>query len=298
MKASYTSIFNSKNLSILILKIILISIVSLFILPDIIPFKLQYRKIFLPSSEVYTAIDKSLRSTEGVRALVLGDSLGNQLYSINRYNDKIYSLACNQAVSLAGQYVLLTNFIKNNDVHGIRVYLVYHPESFSNNLDQNYTFNYFIKPFYSGGDSSLFTNTVKEKIRNIPYHSSPLLPIIKLSILSPDFNPDLSFKISFTENDIPILKEKYLFSEVSIEYLKKINELAKEHHFEFKVVSPFLRAEFGHYEDDNYSRIIVENGLEKAFAGYFDFKKIDGSYFSDNFHYADSAVFGKNPLNF
>jgi len=257
-----------------------------------------YRKIFIPGSEVYTAIEKSMKPTEGVRVLVLGDSVANQLYNISDYNNEIYSLTCNQAISVVGQYLLLKNYIKNNITKGLKVYLIYHPESFSNNLDQNYTFNYFIKPFYAAENYSLYTNTVNNKVKDIPYYSSVVIPLIKMSLISPDFDPDLSFKVSHYENSTPIFKDKYLFSEISIEYLKKMKLLSEENKFGIKVVSPYLMSEYLEYEEKKYSKIITNNGLDEMFEDYFNFKVTDSDNFRDNYHYIDAKKFGENPLNF
>src|SRR3954453_6937291 len=60
-------------------------------------------------AEIYTSIQKS-KMKKKVKKLLIGDSVGNQLYDNGVYNGSIFSLTCNQAISMVGQYILLSNF--------------------------------------------------------------------------------------------------------------------------------------------------------------------------------------------
>ncbi len=75
-------------------------------------FTKSYEEI-VNGSEVYFSIHKS-RVKKKVKILVIGDSLGKQLYDNITFNGDIYSLACNQSISMAGQYMLLKTFIDEN----------------------------------------------------------------------------------------------------------------------------------------------------------------------------------------
>ena len=103
-------------------------------------------KYTLPGREIYQAIGKSQRKTN-IKKLIIGDSTGNQFFNVFTDEDSIYSLACNQVIGMCGHYFLLDDFLKNGN-RPEHVYMIFNVFSFSNNLDQNYTFHYFLKPFY------------------------------------------------------------------------------------------------------------------------------------------------------
>ena len=118
-------------------------------------------------SYIYKAIEKS-KTKEPYRKLVIGDSVGRQLFPNSDEYANFNSLCTNQAVSMCGQYLLLNNYINaGNKIDTL--YLLFNPTSFSNNLNQVYTFHYFLKPFNRDEYQSEFTSLVKEQIANIPY---------------------------------------------------------------------------------------------------------------------------------
>ena len=59
----------------------------------------------------------------------------------------ILSLGTNQAVSMCGQYFIARSAIEHDPAIKELV-VAYQPDSFTNNLDQVFCFNYFVRPFY------------------------------------------------------------------------------------------------------------------------------------------------------
>ena len=100
---------------------------------------------YIPGKSIYHSIAKS-KEQGNVNKLLLGDSVGRQLFSNNTNDEVINSLACNQAIGMVGQFILLNNYLKVN-IEIDTVYMILTPFSFRNNLDQNYTYHYFLKPF-------------------------------------------------------------------------------------------------------------------------------------------------------
>ena len=69
----------------------------------------------------------------------MGGSTGNQLFPNTLFNGSTYSLCCNQAISLAGQYILLHEFLLNHtDPSKLQVFLLLRPSSPRNDLDQRF----------------------------------------------------------------------------------------------------------------------------------------------------------------
>ena len=207
--------------------------------------------------EVLHSITKSLQKKEDVTVLILGDSVGKQMYDNLSYNDGIYSLACNQAISLAGQFILLNNFLSScENKEKLDVVLIYRPSSFANNLDQKFTFHYFVKPFFNDKYKSLMTKLTVSQIQKIPFYSWSQFSLIKESNWSPNFpNPKVHFDIS----------------ETSIEYLVKMDSVCN--HFgvnSFKLHCAPLSEVVSKEEVDYFKDRIIESGLTKQFGVYFD----------------------------
>ena len=144
-------------------------------------------EIDIPGSEIYISIKKSKRNTP-ITKLIIGDSTANQLFNNCDDENDIYSLACNQAIGVCGHYFLLNNFLQAGNSPE-EVYLIYNALSFNNNLDQIYTYNYFLKPFYKNEYKSLMSLTIQEQIKKIPYYQICQFPPILTSSWSPKYNP-------------------------------------------------------------------------------------------------------------
>ena len=69
----------------------------------------RYKKTIF-GNEIYRAIEKSKKKTK-YKKLILGDSTANQFYNCKEEDpDSAYSLSCNQAIGMVGQYILLQNY--------------------------------------------------------------------------------------------------------------------------------------------------------------------------------------------
>ena len=213
--------------------------------------------------EVYHSISKSKESKK-VKKLLLGDSVGNQLYSNNSYNDSIYSLTCNQAISLAGHYFLLNNFFKSNENQlPEEVILLYIPFAFRNNLDI-YAYHYFLKPFYNDEYKDLMDEYLTNRIKQIPYYYLTQIPIVKESNYSP--------KYSLTVDSDP----SELFSPISQTYLLNIINLCNKHNVHFRLESGPIR------ED---RRIELDELIAST---TFHYKDVINNYLSNIVYYDDS----------
>lgn len=191
---------------------------------EVISAVLIYTDLYLlgyPGRDVYHSIIKSKEKKKS-RKVLLGDSVGQQLFPSNTNNDSINSLACNQAIGVIGQYLLLNNYLNaGNEID--TVFMIFTPFSFRNNLDQRFTFHYFLKPFATDEYEPLFTETVKQQIGKIPYHQFARVPHILATSWAPEFNPPEHHDFTF-------------LSPVSAEYLQKIKNLANRHHFKLIIL--------------------------------------------------------------
>lgn len=174
-------------------------------------------------NEVYYVINKS-KTKKKVKKLILGDSVGNQLYPCEKYNDVVVSLACNQAITLAGHFFLLINFIETNkDDLPDEVILLINPFSLKNDVD-HLAYQYFLKPFPINEYSSYYTEHLRSRIYTIPLYWSAYIPVIRVSNYTP--------KWAVPQNNSP-----KSISPLSCEYLLKMDSLTRMYNISFRMVS-------------------------------------------------------------
>lgn len=208
-------------------KFILSSIIFLLLLLPIISIKSifsiwtsEYKRV-VAGSEIYYSISKSKQKKEA-KKILLGDSVGFQLFPNTINNDTINSLTCNQAIGVIGHFFLLNNYLKEGNQIDT-VFLIYTPFSFRNNLNQVYTYHYFLKPFYTNEYKPLFTELVEKEIDKIPFSGFCRYPTILTSNWAPDFISNDKINYSF-------------LSPISIEYLNKIKELSIKYNFKLIIL--------------------------------------------------------------
>lgn len=178
----------------------------------------------IPGNEIYRSIEKSKKHTK-YKKLILGDSTGNQLFNNQKDTLGIYSLACNYAVGMVGQYILLHNYLQAGN-RPETVYLVYFPFSFQNDLDNNLTFHYFLKPFYYKENKKLLTSETTRQIHKIPVYWLCHFPPIQTTTWAPNFTPKAT--------------ENVFISQISADYLNRMAELSKMYHFQLVLVPSFV----------------------------------------------------------
>lgn len=220
--------------------------------------------------EVYHVISKSKQHNPS-RKILIGDSVARQFYNSDQENDTLNSLATNQAISLAGQYLLLDNYLKAGNVIDT-CYAVFIPSSFQNNLQQLYSYNYFVKPFYTNEYKPLLTKTVQTQVEKIPYYGIAQY----FGILTNNWSPE------FISTD----KQGYaFFSPITVEYIKKMSALSQARNFKLIFV-PALCNENQRKDIESFDRgELSQNGIDHILADYFDhIQYLDSKYFVDDMH--------------
>ena len=221
-------------------------------------------KTTIYGNEIYKAIEKSKKKTR-FKKLILGDSTANQFYNCKEEDPNgAYSLTCNQAIGMIGQYLLLQNYLKAGN-RPDTVFLVYTPFSFWDNLDQVYTYHYFLKPFYYDEYKSLMSPTVIKQIQKLPKYRICHFPLIQTTGWAPNIKQE---------------KRDYSFlSPISREYLSKIYFLSTKYHFSFIIVPTYV-AEHLRDSINHFNSIEFENT---------EYKKILSDYLEDIIYLKDSS---------
>jgi hypothetical protein len=229
-------------------------------------------------SETYYSIHKSKERNGSSPIVLLGDSVARELFNNKTNDNPIYSLACNQAIGMVGHYILLRNYLRAGN-HVDAVYLLFSPFSFSNNLDQVYTYHYFLKPFYTKEYYPLFTKTVIDQIHKIPYYYLSRYPHILTSNLAPDFAS--KDKIDY----------KFL-SPISAEYLARIKELSIQYGFRLVLISPPTNVRYRQRVEEMKTEA-MNSSLKTEFEDYFR----NMLYVQDD-NFVSDGVHLKNPQKF
>lgn len=269
---------------------ILFFITTSFVLLNLISFVLVRNNfISKPTIEVYEAIDSSNKRHEGKDVLILGDSVARQLVSIGIKNKAhIIDLSCNMAISLAGQYVLFENVLKNNkQIKTVCILLV--PDSFTNNLNQKYTHNYFVKPFYTEYSAYLTKNTIQivnSKYSKVVAVFDPFfgkLPLSKvLDVTSIDYHDDSSSKHGTH------------LSPISIEYLTLIQNKCSKLNIKLKIYPlPISVSTYNKIRSLDYFRNQINNNQYNDILGEYinNLVVLDDNFFlKDTVHFKSEYV--------
>lgn len=209
-------------------------------------------KTTIYGNEIYRAIEKSKKKTK-YKKLILGDSTANQFYNCKEEDpDSAYSLSCNQAIGMVGQFILLNNYLKAGN-RPDTIFLVYTPFSFWDNLDQVYTYHYFLKPFYYDEYKPLMTRSVIEQIKKIPKYQLCHIPYIQTTGWAPYIKQE---------------KRKYTFlSPICKEYLSKIDSLSEKFDFAFNIIPTFVaehwRDSINHFKYNEFAECSYKEELSK-----------------------------------
>ena len=219
----------------------------------------------IPGNEIYCAIEKSKIKTS-FKKLILGDSTGNQFYNCKEEDSyNAFSLTCNQAIGMIGQYILLNNYLKAGNSPD-SVFIVLTPFSLMDNLDQIYTYHYFLKPFYYEENKPYMTTLALEQIEKIPFYWGCHVPFIQTSTWAPN---------------IHLQERNYTFiSPLCKQYLSKIDSLSHAYDFDYSIVPSFVAE---HLRDS------VEHFNKNEYLGYRFAHKL--SAYIDSIHYLNDTCF-------
>jgi len=253
-------------------KFLLIFLILFHLYPEFKYWTNEYKEE-VNGGEVYQAIEKSKKKGKK-KKLILGDSVTKQ-FSESDIDTTIYlNLASNQAISLVGQFCLLSNYVQaKNKIDTL--YLIYHPLSFSNGLDNTFTFHYFEKPFYVDEYRDLFTQEVNTQIEKIPFYYLAQYHPVLTSNWSPTFSND--------ENNKPFI------SVISKIYLEKIDSLCQARNIKLFIISPPVNQKFKN--EFLASKKSNENLYLKSY-----FKNL--KYYPESYFFPDRIHLNKTGLNY
>jgi hypothetical protein len=222
----------------------------------------------------------------------LGDSVGKNIIGTGS-DSNILNLGSNQAISLLGQYFILKKFIlkREEGYKNLCIEAYIRPSSFYNNLDQEWTYNYFIKFFYNKDwffNKTILSEGMQNKI-------------------------DAAFLSNYRRRDL--IKYSY-FKGFSIFSYPKFGNNVVVHKSDFNLVDFFNLSDFREFKDNvkflpmpisNRNYVREAHLYRKILSSGFDIQKplvYGDSFFLDDFihlkpqfrgltHYKMRSVLGK-----
>ena len=264
--------------------IIGIAPIILFFIINVLYYKLGTHSR-LSAFEVYEAIDIANTSTD-YTTLVLGDSVGRQFFN-SKYqaesNECCY-LATNQAITVAGNSILLQRFLENNP-NLDKVYYVLRPDSLSGGVNFVYTYSYFVTPLFGESyNQYLYPETI-EGIEDMfgkvcAEKWFPKWMMAKYPKILEIYN---NASASLWQMRQKVSDTKHM-PDMSITYLAQMNRICNENGIELHLICVPLPEGFV-YNLDSLEKEMREAGLGALYEEYIsDWQYVAEDAFVDGIH--------------
>ena len=255
------------------------AVFTLLIYADVNPNKLL-------GHEVYDALEE-VEQVNSYEAVLLGDSVSKQLCppESQEENMQICYLSTNQAITIVGNYILLCRYLENHPQTKQVIYMA-HPYSLTNNMRADYSYQYFILPFYREPYLEYIDENTREAVERkygSIFVSNPAIRYI-LRNSSVCLEPYLE-KIHDDETEV--------VPDMIFLYLSKMQELCGEYGAEFLLVSSPLNKGFD-YDTETFLEIITQTDDEE-FRDLFE-RYIASMHFYEKDCFSDDVHFTKDYL--
>lgn len=218
-------------------------------------------------------VDDAIRKVEKQSAatkLVIGDSVCKQLFDGLAEKNEDYCFAGNnRAVTMAGEYVLIKDFLEHHE-NIKEVYLLVGMDALQAELDVDFGYQYVVLPFGNAGLLPEFKEETEREMKELYGAFFLQEPVIKLvgesSVnrkLYLNYLKDTGMRKSAEEINGKI-------SENTARYLPEIAALCKENGVDFYLLPTVIADEEDrHSQAELLEKSVVEQGLEIYFTEYF-----------------------------
>lgn len=245
-----------------------------------------------PSSfgpELYYALDLAEKKTEYTK-VIIGDSVARLIFApdYQEETDTTCYLATNQAITVLGNYILLSRYLENNP-QTEEVYYIVRPQSLANPLWFNFSFQYFIVPFYNDTYKQYIDDDTRKYIEDRFGKLYATNDIVKSFIENNAYYMDVYLN-NVLEQQLEVRDEKHL-SDLTIKYLPKIKELCDSHGVKLKVLAAPLPDTQDNHEWADFEKQIEDNGLTGLLGDYIDgIDYYPESAFGDEAHFTQEYL--------
>jgi hypothetical protein len=234
------------------------------------------------AGEVFLARSKS-QTTNDCTVVYMGDSVCNQLWSeFDEDVDGICHIGCNQAITPAGSYLLLREYLENNP-QTKEVYYIIRPQTLANDIWLNYSYQYFVIPFCDNDNWALLEEDTQNEIYNKFGKIFVDNEFIKLTLL--DNNALMKKYLDYVQKQVEE-KETHRISKTTVIYLAKIRDLCKEYNVTLYIKPNPLSDVENNYGWDEYQQDILNYGFEDLLGDFIEnIPYYPETWFSDGTHF-------------
>ncbi len=242
-----------------------------------------------PSSfgpELYYALDLAEERTEYTK-VIIGDSVARLIFSPDYQDetDEVCYLATNQAITVLGNYILLSRYLENNP-QTEEVYYIVRPQSLANPLWFNFSFQYFIVPFYNDMYKQYIDDDTREYIEDRFGKLYATNDIVKSFVENNAYYMDVYLN-NVLEQQLEVRDEKHL-SDLTIKYLPEIKELCDSYGVRLKVMAAPLPDTEDNHDWAEFSKQIADNVLSDLLGDYIEgIDYYPESAFGDEAHFTE-----------
>lgn len=226
-----------------------------------------------------------VQEQDATQYLIVGDSVGNQLFFGLRENNSEYCIAtCNQAVTMAGQYILISEYIKNHEsVEGIYMFMV--PQTLGSDINTKLSYSYFVMPFIKNGYQDYLEDTTKDKLKET-FGTFFLQPMIIKAIDFSCVNRKIYLNLMNEKKEQKTGKSE--ISDITEVYLRKIDSLCRERDIKFWLLpAPVEDTLDSHQQIEDIRTEFEKRELDQIFPDFFgNIQYYPEKEFGDHTHFA------------
>lgn len=252
----------------------------------------EYISVNVGSSQITPFIEK-VQEEDNSSILIVGDSVCAQTFSgLQEYNDEICIAGTNAAITVAGQYILIEEYISNHP-DATDIYLVLLPESMCRTFDTEWGYQYAVMPFVRTDTLCLLdedTIEIMESVYGKVFMDSRLVKLIDKSAV----NRKLYLNMLEDHSEGYVQENPF---ELAEQYIGKIYELCNTRNINLHLV-PGPVSEINIEKNDELRSEYEQTSLYYYFPNYFDEvyyypaeQAIDGVHFSGE--YATQEIYNE-----
>ena len=271
---------------ILVAVLVLLDVLSMFeptrtLLAELTDSK-AYISLNVGADEIKPYIKKVQEHDETTK-LILGDSVCHQLFNdLQPYSTEISIVGSNAAITVAGQYVLASEYI-NSHPNATDIYLFMLPGSLTQSFDTNYGYQYTVMPFVETGTIKYFDNDTVKTMEDVygKFFMNPI--IVRMIDLSA---PNRKIYLNLLKKYSAPYKPSNYF-DIAEKYIGKIKDLCDANNITLHLY-PCPISESRKNDIDALKDSYTSSKLNIWFPAYFDEIRFYPEYQSDdNVHFSD-----------
>lgn len=239
------------------------------------------------AAEAFYAREKAQKMND-CTIVYLGDSVCKQLWDeYDEDEDGICHIGCNQAITPAGSYLLLREYLENNP-QTEQAYYIVRPQTLANDIGLQFSYQYFVIPFLDEDNFELLEEETQEIIYSKFGKKFVRSKLIKTLLLNN--NALMQKYLNYVQSQSETINT-HRMSRTTVVYLKKMRELCKQNNVELIVRACPLSDAKDNQDWDDFENDITIYGFEDLLGGFIeDITYYPEDWFRDGTHFTKEIL--------